>query len=252
MNESKKVLGLDIGGSSIKAGLVDVTNGRLVEKAHQVPLPKPSTPDNVVTAIRDIVEHFSWQGAVGCGYPGVIRHGVARSAANVSREWLGVNILDRLEAVSNGRAAVINDADAAGLAEMRFGAGQKRNQAGGGTVLVMTLGTGIGTAFFHDGRLFPNTEFGHVHMENGREAEDQAAASIRVDENLSWEVWGRRLDAYLHEMDKLISPDLIVIGGGISEEFAKFSDFLSVECDVSPARMTNDAGIIGAALAVTQ
>jgi polyphosphate glucokinase len=245
-------LGIDIGGSSIKAAPVDTTVGGLIADVYTVNPPRPFTPEATVGAIREIVGHFSWSDDLGCGYPGVVKHGIAFSAANISSDWLGTNIVELLKPVTTGKVAVLNDADAAALAEMKFGAGKDHHHADGGSVLVITLGTGIGTAFFHNGRLFPNTEFGHVYMSSGHEAEDLAAGLIRSRDELSWEEWGGRVNDYLHEMNKLISPDLIVIGGGVSENFDRFREFLTVDCELSPAQMTNDAGIVGAALAVAR
>jgi len=172
---------------------------------------------------------------------------VARSAANVSCDWLGKNIAEFFQPLTSGSVHVINDADAAGLAEMKFGAGKDYDRSDGGTVLLLTLGTGIGSAFFYDGRLFPNTEFGHVFLDNGREGEDFAAASVRVKENLDWPEWTGRLNHYLKEMEKLITPDLIILGGGIVENFDSFKADIDVRAVVRPAELGNDAGLIGAA-----
>ncbi|HUV30033.1 MAG TPA: ROK family protein [Acidobacteriota bacterium] len=245
-----RVLGVDIGGSGTRAAPVDVRTGTLSAAPYRVPLTESSTPETVMATISETLAHFGWSGPLGCGYPGVVRDGVANSAANVSSAWLNVNVRQKLTALTGGPVVVINDADAAGLAEMHFGAGRTRNHAAGGTVLMITLGTGIGSAFFHNGRLFPNTEFGHVYLPQGIEGEALAAGSIRVSDDLSWEDWGTRVNLYLQEMDKLISPDLIIIGGGVSENFDRFKPYLTVKPDVVPARMGNDAGIVGAALAV--
>jgi len=204
----------------------------------------------VSTIVKQLLDHFKWSGPLGCGYPGVVKNGVACSAANISPNWLGVNLERKFGELTAGEVRVINDADAAGLAEMRFGAGRTYDRADGGTVLMLTFGTGIGSAFFRNGSLFPNTEFGHIYMKQGLEGEDLAAGSVRTRENLSWRDWGERVNDYLIEMNKLVSPDLIIIGGGVSENFDRFKDHLTVDSSVVPARMANDAGIIGAALAV--
>jgi polyphosphate glucokinase len=250
-SQVKTVLGIDIGGSGIKAAPVNLLSGQLAMTPRRMQLPKPSSPESICSEIGKILEHFEWSGPLGCGYPGVVKEGVVYSAANISRDWLGVDFEEMLRDLNSDSVRVINDADAAGLAEMQYGAGRERNHASGGTVLMLTLGTGIGSAFFYNGRLFPNTEFGHVYTKSGIEAEDLAAGSIRTRESLSWKVWGERVNDYLKEMNKLTSPDLMVIGGGVSENFEKFSDYLSVETAVVPALLGNDAGIVGAALTAT-
>jgi len=245
------ILGIDIGGSSIKAAPVDTGTGSILAQPKQVSLPESPVPDMICEAIGGIVEHFDWRGPLGCGYPGVVRNGIACSAAHVADAWLGVNLESRLREQTGATVRVINDADAAGLAEMRFGAGRDHYHADGGTVLMFTLGTGIGSALFRDGRLFPNTEFGHVYMKEGIEGEDMAAAAVRVREGLSWDVWGLRVNRFLEEMNKLLSPDLVIIGGGVSENFSKFGSYLKACPEIVPAKMGNKAGIIGAALALT-
>jgi len=247
---TREALGIDIGGSSIKAALVNLESGKITASPHRSPLPTPSTPDTVSTMIKQLLDHFKWSGPLGCGYPGVVKNGVACSAANISHNWLGVNLENKFGELTTEEVRVINDADAAGLAEMRFGAGQIYDRDNGGTVLMLTFGTGIGSAFFRNGCLFPNTEFGHIYMKQGLEGEELAAGSVRAKEDLSWKDWGVRVNDYLIEMNKLVSPDLIIVGGGVSENFDLFKDYLSVDTCVVPARMTNDAGIIGAALAV--
>lgn len=249
--ERKTVLGIDIGGSSIKAAPVNLVSGQPAMSPRHIQLPEPSSPERICSEVGKILEHFDWSGPLGCGYPGVVKEGVVYSAANISRDWLGVDFEEMLHDLNCDSVKVINDADAAGLAEMRYGAGRERNHASGGTVLMLTLGTGIGSAFFYNGRLFPNTEFGHVYMKSGTEAEDLAAGSIRTSESLSWKVWGERVSDYLKEMNKLTSPDLMVIGGGVSENFERFSEYLCVDTTIVPALLGNDAGIVGAALATT-
>ncbi len=244
------VLGVDIGGSSIKAAPVKIRTGEITVQPRQVPLPEPATPNAICEAIRDIIENFNWTGPLGCGYPGVVQNGVCFSVAHVSDDWLGVNLEKRLRELVKAQVKVINDADAAGLAEMRFGAGRVYHHSAGGTVLMLTLGTGIGSALFHNDKLFPNTEFGHILMPEGIEGEELAAAAVRVKENLSWDAWGLRVNKYLEMMSRFLSPDLIIIGGGVSENFDRFKRYLTVNTDIVPAQMGNKAGIVGAALAL--
>ena len=243
-----EILGVDIGGSGIKAAPVDIKSGRLKTEPLYIKATVDTTPEEVKKHLEDIVEQFNWQKAIGIGYPGVIKNGTALSAANVSSGWLNLDIEKFLQPLTESKLRVINDADAAGLAEMRFGSGREYNRADSGAVLLLTLGTGIGSAFFHGGRLFPNTEFGHVFLDNGLEGEAFAAASVRLKQNLNWEEWSGRLNYYLKEMEKLTSPDLIILGGGITENFDKFKDNLKTIAPVKAAQMGNDAGIIGAAL----
>ncbi|UCC43968.1 MAG: ROK family protein [Candidatus Zixiibacteriota bacterium] len=250
--EGSLVLGIDIGGSALKSAPVDTLSGGIVSELFTVPLPETATPDAMTEAAGVCIDHFEWSGPIGCGYPGVVKGGVVLTAAHVSREWIEVDIIRQLSQITRGAVTVLNDADAAGLAEMRFGAGKDYNRANGGTVLMVTLGTGIGTALFHDGQLFPNTEFGHVFLSSGIEAEDIAAASIRTKEDLSWQVWGGRVNKYLHEMAKLVSPDLIILGGGVSENFDSFQQYLNSTLEIRVAALGNTAGIVGAALAATE
>lgn len=245
------ILGIDIGGTGIKAAPVDVAGGKLLAEAVRVATPQPATPKAVLDVIRDILQQFSWQGAIGCGFPGVVKNGITLSAANVGKEWVGYNLQEELERLTTGAVGVINDADAAGLAEMRRGAGKPYNCHGGGVVMIITLGTGIGSAMFVDGHLVPNTELGHLEMDN-MDAEKQAATVIREREGLSWEVWGARVNRYLQMLEKLFSPDVLIIGGGVSESSEKFFPFIDITATLLAARMGNDAGIVGAALAIEQ
>jgi polyphosphate glucokinase len=239
-----QVMGIDIGGTGIKGALVDTDSGEMLTERHRLPTPQPSTPKAVIETMAELVNTFAWRGLVGCGFPGVVKDGVTYTAANVSEKWIGVNLREALEEITQSRAVVINDADAAGLAEMRFGAGRDED----GVVLVITLGTGIGTALFTGGRLLPNAEFGHLEI-SGQEAEDWAAAIVREEGELSWKKWGKRVNKYLSVMERLFWPDLIIIGGGISKKHDKFFPYLTLHTRVVPAEMRNEAGIVGAALA---
>lgn len=233
------VLGIDIGGSGIKGAPVDTQAGRLVEERLRIPTPEPSGPAQVAEAVTAILKHFDWTGPVGVTFPGVVVDGVVRSAANVDHSWIGVDA-----AALFGGASVLNDADAAGAAEMTFGCGRGQR----GTVLVLTFGTGIGSALFAEGTLVPNTELGHLQL-HGKDAEHRASARVREEHDLSWETWAERVQEYLAHVEMLFSPSLIVIGGGVSKKAAKFLPYITLGTPVVPAALQNEAGIIGAALA---
>ena len=241
--------GIDIGGSGIKGGLVDLESGRLDGERLRIDTPQPSTPDAVADVVAEIVESFGWQGPVGVTLPCVVKHGVALTAANVDRGWVGTDAA-ALFAKRLGRAAgdvvVLNDADAAGMAEMRFGAGAGHD----GLVVLLTFGTGIGSALFLNGKLVPNTEFGHLEVD-GHDAEKRAAASVKDDKGLSWEEWTPRVSRYIQVLENLIWPDLIIAGGGVSKKAEKWLPLLDVRTEVVAAALKNDAGIVGAAAAAT-
>lgn len=242
-----QTLGLDIGGSGIKGALVDTESGIFVAERHRIPTPQPATPEAVIETAAAIVEHFQWKGLVGCGFPAVVKDGVVHTAANIDPSWIGKSGKQMLEEVTNCEVCLVNDADAAGLAEICFGAG--KDQAG--LVLVVTLGTGIGTSLFMDGKLVPNTELGHIEI-HGKEAERYASDGVRKSKDLGWEKWSTRLDEYLCKMESLLWPDLIIIGGGVSRKHKKYLPKLTVKTKVVPAGLLNEAGIIGAALLATQ
>ncbi len=237
------VLGIDIGGTGIKAAPVDVTAGQLTAERLKIDTPHPPVPDAVGPVVKQLISHFKWTGAVGLTFPGVVTQGVIRTAPNLDPSWVGVNAAEFFSGVDGVTATVVNDADAAGLAEVRFGAGKGQ----GGTVLMLTLGTGIGSALFYDGVLVPNTEFGHIEI-HGEDAEKRASEHAREEEDLSWSKWAGRLDTYLDKMEALLWPDLIIIGGGISKKSEKFLPKLSLRATVVPATLLNDAGIVGAAM----
>jgi polyphosphate glucokinase len=239
-----KLLGIDIGGSGIKGAIVDTRTGKLAEPRYRIPTPEGAKPKAVAGVVNQIAQHFKWKRSVGVGFPAIIKEGVALSAANVSRKWIGTNAETLFAEATGCPVRVLNDADAAGLAEMRFGAGRGQK----GTVLVITIGTGLGSALFRDGMLVPNAEFGHIEMNCG-DAEKQASEAAKMRENLSWKEWSGRFNEYLRILEDLISPDLIILGGGASKESEKFMDRLSLRAKVVPATMLNEAGIVGAALA---
>jgi len=239
------VLGVDIGGSGVKAAPVDTTTGELIAERQKFETPQPSTPEAVTEVVHKLVTAFSWTGPAGITFPGVVAGGVIRTAANLDHGWIGVDAVKAFGAASKLTVTVLNDADAAGVAEVAFGAGKGVR----GTVLLLTLGTGIGSALFIDGNLVPNTEFGHIQI-RGKEAEKRASEHAREEHDLSWGVWAGRVDEYLSHMEALLSPDLIIIGGGVSKKADKFLPRLTgLRAKIVPAAMLNDAGIVGAALA---
>lgn len=239
----QRSFGIDIGGSGMKAAPVDLGTGELMKDRHKILTPKPATPNAMADVVRQLVQHFRYEGPVGVAFPGVIRRGVVYSAANIDKSWIGTDADALFTEASGCEVHVVNDADAAGLAEMRYGAGKDRD----GVVLVLTFGTGIGSGLFVDGRLVPNTELGHLELD-GHDAEQRAAASARDREDLSWAEWAPRVERYLRHVVMLFSPALIVVGGGASRKSNKWLPLLDVDCEIVPAALTNEAGIVGAAL----
>lgn len=235
--------GIDVGGSGIKGAPVDLRTGRLADDRLRIPTPQPSTPEAVAKTVQQILDAFGWTGPFGCTFPAVVQHGVTRTAANVDASWIDCDAGSVLRRTTGRDALLVNDADAAGVAEVEFGAAG----ATSGVVLVATLGTGIGTALVADGRLVPNTELGHLELD-GVDAETRAADSAREREDLDWEQWGERLTRYFAHVENLLWPDLIVVGGGVSKKFAKWSPHVRTRTPMVPARLLNEAGIIGAAL----
>ncbi|MCX2953336.1 ROK family protein [Lentzea sp. NEAU-D7] len=241
--------GVDIGGSGVKGGLVDLEAGALDGERMRIPTPQPSTPEAVAEVVAEIVEKFQWDGPVGITLPCVVKHGVAHSAANVDKGWINCDAQQLFAARLNRRPediVVMNDADAAGIAEMTFGAGVGKN----GTVVLLTFGTGIGSAVFLDGKLVPNTEFGHLQVD-GHDAETRAAASVKEEKDLSWEEWTPRVTRYINVLEDLIWPDLVIAGGGVSKKAHKWLPLLKVRTEVVAAALKNDAGIVGAAWAAS-
>jgi polyphosphate glucokinase len=236
-------LGVDIGGSGVKGAPVDLDTGALAGERVRLPTPQPSTPDAVVKAVAEIVDSFGWTGPLGVTVPAVVTHGVTRTAANIDSSWIGAEAEALLRETTGRDVTLVNDADAAGYAEARFGAAREHH----GTVLVTTLGTGIGTALIVDGRLIPNTELGHIEID-GVDAEHRASEAARDRENLSWEKWATRLQRYYRTLEKLFWPDLFVVGGGVSRKADKFLPLLDLKTPIVPATLRNQAGIVGAAL----
>lgn len=238
------ILGIDIGGSGIKGAPVDTRTGKLLADRLRIKTPKGADPGPVADVVAEIARSFEWTGPIGIGFPAPIKAGVTMMAANVSAKWVGLNADELFTKVTGCDCTMINDADAAGLAEMKFGAGKGQP----GTVIMITLGTGIGTAIFHGGKLLPNTEFGHLDMK-GKDAEHRASDAARQLEDLSWKKYAKRLSRYLIAMEKLFWPDLFIIGGGISKMSDKYIPLLKIETPVITAQFLNEAGIVGAALA---
>ena len=242
-----EILGIDIGGSGIKGAPVNTDTGELTVDRHRIPTPQPSTPDAVIDTVGQIVKHFEWDGLVGCTFPAIIKNGVTHSAANVDNSWVGYEAEKNLRQRTGCSLLLTNDADAAGIAEMQLGAGRDHD----GLVIVLTLGTGIGSAVFMNGQLVPNTEFGHLEI-NGKEAEKWAADSVRKRKDLKWRVWAERINTYLAHLEFIFSPDLFIIGGGVSKKFNKYEQYLTTQAATVPAKLLNEAGIIGAAIAARQ
>ena len=239
------VLGIDIGGSGIKGAPVNTLTGELVGERHRIPTPAGAQPGDVKEVVRELVEHFGLPGPVGVTFPGIVQRGVTLSAANVDKGWIGLDADALFSEATGHEVYLLNDADAAGLAEARFGAG-----AGvGGTVLLLTFGTGIGSALIYDGVLVPNTEFGHLWLRD-KHAESWASDRARERDDLNWKAWAGRASKYLEHLELLLSPDLFIIGGGLSKKHEKWAPHLSVSRSrVVPATLQNEAGIVGAAMA---
>jgi polyphosphate glucokinase len=239
-----QILGIDIGGSGIKGAPIDVEKGVLVENRYRLPTPQPSVPAAVADVVVEIAKNFGWEGSIGCTFPAVVKKGITYTAANVDKAWVNFNGQELLEKKTGCPVLLLNDADAAGLAELKFGAGKDRH----GVVIVLTFGTGIGSAVFVDGCLVPNTEFGHMEI-RGKDAEHRAADRIRTEKDLNWEQWAERVNEFLGRMELLFSPDLFILGGGVSKKHQKFLPLLHTRAEIVPAQLLNEAGMIGAAVA---
>lgn len=254
-------LGIDIGGSGIKAAPVDTETGEPTSERFRLETPRPALPEAVAKTVGEVAEHFAWSGPVGVTFPGVVTRGTVRTAANMEPEWIGIDAAalfaralhaDRDPSHGAGESQgtdrlaprVLNDADAAGVAEIAHGAGRGRD----GVVLMLTFGTGIGSALFVDGLLVPNTEFGHLEI-RGKDAEWRASARVRDEKKLSWEKWAERVQEYLSHVEALFSPDLIIVGGGVSKHADSFLPRLNLRAEIVAAQLANTAGIVGAAMA---
>jgi polyphosphate glucokinase len=244
-----EALGLDIGGSGIKGAPVDLATGTLLAPRQRFPTPDSAKPDEMAEVVGQIARHFQWNGPIGCGFPAVVRGGVAYTAANIDRTWIGTNVEKLFQKTTGcGSVRVLNDADAAGLAEMEFGAGKGREK---GVIIMITIGTGLGTAIFVDGKLLPNTELGHIEI-RGKDAERRASDAARQRKGWSLEEWAPRFNEYLTRLEALLWPDVFILGGGASKEFDEILPFIKTRAEIIPAKFLNLAGIVGAALAVKQ
>jgi polyphosphate glucokinase len=241
----RRGFGIDVGGSGIKGAIVDLDTGQLIGDRVKLLTPQPATPAAVAKTIAEVVNAFGWTGPLGVTYPGVVTHGIVQTAANVDKAWIGTNVSDIISAELDGQdVTILNDADAAGLAEERFGAGKDRS----GLVVLLTFGTGIGSAVIHHGRLIPNTEFGHLEV-GGKEAEQRAASSVKEKNGWSYEKWTKQVTKVLVAIENAIWPDLFIAGGGISRKADKWVHLLENRTPVVPAALQNNAGIVGAAMA---
>lgn len=244
-----QAFGIDIGGSGIKGAIVDVATGELATERRRIRTPQPSTPVAVAAVVAELVSDAGWRGDIGATFPAVIKHGVAQSAANVDPTWVGTDVDQVFTEVVGGGSEVIvlNDADAAGIAEARFGAAKGVS----GVVILLTFGTGIGSALLVDGVLVPNTELGHLELD-GHDAESRAAASVKDEHKLSYKTWAQRVNHYMRHVERLFTPDLFVVGGGVSKDSDKWVPLLDLNTPVKPAQLLNNAGIVGAAIAAVE
>ena len=237
-----KVLGVDIGASGIKGAIVDISNGELLSERMRIPTPRPANPKNMAATFAELTKQLDWKGPIGGGFPAIVKHGTALSAANIDKSWIGTDVEAAFSKSTGCPVKVCNDADAAGVAEVSFGVGKGVP----GVVVLITIGSGLGSALFTDGKLVPNTEFGHVFYKN-MIAEHYASNTTRQKYDLSWEIWGKRFNEYLQHLERLLTPNLIILGGGISKKFHRYEKYFDVSCRVTPAKLLNNAGIVGAA-----
>ncbi|MFD2101390.1 polyphosphate--glucose phosphotransferase [Flagellimonas iocasae] len=239
------ILGIDIGGSGIKGALVNAETGEMLTERYRIPTPKSRKPDEMAQVVAEIVEHFNYKGPVGCGFPSIVKNGVCLSPGNLHPSWVGVNIDELFTEKTGQEFTVLNDADAAGYASMNYGAGKGKN----GLVIMITIGTGLGSGAFYNGKLIPNFELGQIPYKKYKKIEKWAAASAKEREGLSYKKWGKRFNKFLQLVELIVSPDLIIIGGGTSKDWEEFSHHIDIETHVIKAELMNHAGIIGAAVA---
>ena len=241
-NKTKKILVIDIGGTGIKAGLVNPTSGALIGEVIKIKTPSPSTPQNILKAVQEVITLFQYKGPVGVGFPAIVHNSVIQSAANIDKKWVGVNAKRLFDKIKGCTFYIANDADMAGMAEMYFGSGKGKK----GTIILITIGTGLGSALFRNGTLIPNTEFGHLNYKKV-DFEYYASNTAREKKHMSWVTWGKEFNAFLKHLQFIFSPDLIYLGGGLSKRYDDYKKQINVKCKVTPARLQNHAGIIGAA-----
>ena len=242
------VLGIDVGGSGIKGGLVNTHTGEMISERFRIPTPPSRKPKKMAKVIAEIVAHFKYDGPVGCGFPTVIKNGICKSPGNLHESWLGVDVNELLSSTTGLPFTVVNDADAAGYAAMNYGIGRGEM----GLVVMITIGTGLGSGAFFNGVLIPNFELGQIPYKKYKKIELWAAASAKEREGLTYEDWGKRFNKFLQYVELIISPDLILLGGGTSKDFHLFKDLITIETPVKPAQLGNHAGIIGAAVAALE
>ncbi len=240
-----EVLGIDIGGSGIKGALVNSETGEMLTKRHRIPTPEGRKPKDMARVVGEIVKHFDHKGPIGVGFPTVIKHGVCKSPGNLHKKWLGVNVKELFSEVTGLPVTVINDADAAGYATMNYGIGKGKK----GLVVMITIGTGLGSGAFIDGELLPNFELGQIPYKKYKKIELWAAGSAMEREELSYQKWGKRFNKFLQYVELIIAPDLIILGGGASKDFQEYKNCITIETPVIPAELRNQAGIVGAAAA---
>ena len=239
------ILGIDIGATGMKGAIVDVQSGQLITERIKLNTPHPATPEAMVDPFMDLIKMHEWKGNIGCGFPAIVKNGEALTASNIDKAWINTNVESYFEKASGRKVKVLNDADAAGMAEAYFGAGKGKE----GCILLITIGTGLGSALIYDGQIIPNTEFGHVYLKGHSEvAEKYASNSARKAQKLEWNEWGKRFNEFLNHIERLVLPDFIILGGGISKNFHLYEEYLKIDVPVAPASMLNNAGIVGAAL----
>ena len=245
MHNPNHVLGIDVGGTGIKGAIIDIESGELLTERLRVPTPQPADPKAVTEAFLELYNMFDYHGdCIGVGFPAIVANGVALSAANIHPDWINVSISKLWTEATGKKVYAVNDADAAGLASVRYGSAKELE----GLVLFLTIGTGIGSGMFINNTLIPNTEFGHIYMPNGMKSEHYASNAVRKSLELSWEDWGTRFNEVLQQLDRILSPDFILLGGGISKSFELYEQYLDVHCPIEPAQLLNEAGSIGAAI----
>ncbi len=240
-----EVLGIDIGGSGIKGALVNSLTGEMLTKRHRIPTPEGRKPKDMANVVAEIVKHFKHKGPIGVGFPTIIKHGICKSPGNLHKSWLGMNVKELFSDATGLPVTVVNDADAAGYAAMNYGIGKGKQ----GLVVMITIGTGLGSGAFFDGELIPNFELGQIPYKKYKKIELWAADSAKTREGLTYQQWGKRFNKFLKYVELIIAPDLIILGGGASKDFDEYKDCITIETPVVPAQLQNQAGIVGAAAA---
>ncbi|MDR5590988.1 polyphosphate--glucose phosphotransferase [Christiangramia sp. SM2212] len=240
-----EILGIDIGGSSLKGAIVDVNTGEIKTLTHRIPTPPNREPQGIADAVKEMVNHFKYKGVVGCGFPTIIKKGICKHEGNLSKKWVNVDVDALFEEITGLSFTVINDADAAGLAEVKYGAGKNED----GFILMITVGTGLGSGAYLNGELIPNFELGQIPYREFEKIEEWAASSIKTEQNLSYKEWASRFNKFLNYIHKILNPDAILVGGGISNDWKKFDKYLDVDTKLVPAELRNSSGILGAAIA---